>query len=406
MSKVIVVGGGASGLVAAIYAAKNHNKVILLERNPSCCKKILITGNGKCNYFNENQDIHNYHSSNINVVEKIITKNNIEEILSFFDSIGIIPRIKNGYYYPYSSLAASVKEALLKEAKLLKIEIKTNFLVQKIEREKNGFIVSTEGEKIFSDVLVLATGSMACPKTGSTGDGYNFLKYFGHNIIPVLPALTQLKGSESYFKEWSGIRTDASIKLYVDDVFLEEEVGEIQLTESGISGICVFNLSSLVARGLSLEKKVYVTINFVPWLGLSNEECIHWIDNRNRKVRSRTIVELLEGFLNYKLVGVLLKKSHILPTTYWDKLSIEEKRQLVQNLTVFYLDITGTSSFDKAQVCSGGVSLMEVNSSTLESKKVSNLYITGELLDIDGKCGGYNLTAAWITGMLVGKSIK
>lgn len=401
MSKTLIIGAGASGFACAICAARNGNKVILLERNSSSCKKILVTGNGRCNYFNIDQDIHHYHSSS-NVIGKIINKSNLDEILLFFDSIGIVPRIKNGYYYPYSNQAVSMKEALLTEAKLLNISIITNYLVKKIEKINEEFIINDD---IKCDNLILSTGGNAYPKTGSDGMGYDFASKFGHTIIKPLPALVQLKSNEKCLKKLCGIRCDAKISLYEGNKLLKEETGELQLTDYGISGICVFNLSYLVSRNLENNKKVHVIINFLPFLN-KKDDFIKYMDNRNKKIKSRTVKELFDGILNYKLVNALLKKANINVNKYYNDLDNDEKEELAKNIIEFKLEITGTNSFDKSQVTTGGVSLDEINLNTMESLKVKKLYLTGELLDVDADCGGYNLTFAFISGIKAGKAIK
>lgn len=394
LKKVIIVGGGASGIIASIFASRN-NEVTILERNSTPLKKLLLTGNGKCNYFNDNQDISNYNSFNNDLIDKIITKNNLKSVLDFFDRIGIIPKIKNGYYYPYSNLSNSIKEALLKEAVLCGVKIITDYLVKDIKKINNKFIINNQLE---SDYLILSTGSKAYPKTGSDGFGYEILKKFGHKIIDVKPALTQVIGNESYFKDWAGIRVDAKVSLYENNNFITHQLGELQLTKNGLSGICIFNLSGKIRCGLDKKRKVEVIINFLPFVA----DIEKYLNERNKKVKNRTIIELLEGLLNYKLVKIILKESNINENKYYGELTNKELESLYNNLTNFRVNIIDTNSFDNAQTCSGGVSLEEINLNTMESKLIDGLFITGELLDIDGLCGGYNLTIAWISGIKSG----
>lgn len=401
MNKIIIVGGGASGLICAITAARNNNDVTIIERNNTCGKKILVTGNGKCNYWNDDQEITHYHSSNENVLDKIITSENKNKVLNFFGSIGIIPKVKDGYYYPYSSLAASIQYALLKEAEVLGVKFIYNMTVDEIKKKDNQFVINNS---IICDKLVLATGSKACPKTGSDGSGYDLVKSLGHKLVPVLPTLVQLVGEESYFKIWNGIRTQANVSLYVDNKLVKSEEGELQLTDYGISGICVFNISRYASIGLYNNKKVHVNINFAPWFKGDENDFVIFMNNRNERMKNRKIYELLEGFLNYKLVDVMLKINKIDKELQWNELKEQEKINIAKSVLSFYLNITNTNSFDKAQVCSGGVSLDEINLMTMESKLVNNLYIIGELLDVDGDCGGYNLGFAWISGMIAGES--
>lgn len=403
MKTITVIGGGASGLIASIYAKTSNTQVILLERNSECGKKILATGNGRCNYWNSDQDLKHYNSNTTNLLEEIITPENKNEIMDFFNRIGIIPKIKNGYYYPYSNQAISIKNALITEAKRKGVKIYNDTYIDEIKKENNKYIITYNKKAIISDSVIIATGSKASPKTGSDGNGYELVKKFSHSIIEPLPALVQLRGEEKYFKDWAGIRSDVKISLYADNELIKEETGEIQLTDYGISGICTFNLSRFVSRNLKENKKQYVFINFLPFL---KENKLAFFEERNNVVRNRTLSEFLEGLLNNKLVKVLLNISNLDQNKKWDDLNYEEKELLVENLTNFKLKITGTNSFDQAQVCSGGVPLTEIKIKTMESIYNENLYIVGELLDVDGDCGGYNLSFAWISGMVAGKNSR
>lgn len=403
MQEIVIIGGGASGLVSAIIAARKGKKVTILERNNICGKKILVTGNGRCNYFNEDQNIKHYRSNDTELLKEIITKKNQEKVLQFFKEIGIEPKIKNGYYYPFSNQAVSIQNALLTEIKNLDIEIRNELEVRKIKKQNDKFIIMTDKENIEANKIIISTGSKSAPKTGSDGSGYKICKELGHTVIEPLPALVQLKGKEKYFKEWNGIRADVAINLYEDNKEIVKEVGEIQLTDYGISGICVMNLSGRVARGLYTGKDEYVKINFLSNLKINTvQECIGFIDKRNKSMKNRTISELLDGIINYKLLNVLLKN---LKNKQWNEISAKDKEKIVESLVELKVNIIGTNSFDKSQVCSGGISLKEIDVNTMESKLVKDLYITGELLDCDGDCGGYNLTWAWITGIIAGEEI-
>lgn len=407
MSKVTVIGGGASGLVAAIHAAKQKNQVTIIDKNISYGKKILITGNGKCNYWNEDISTNHYNSSNKEILSKIITEENKQEIMSFFNKLGIIPKIKDGYYYPASNQATSIQTALIKEATLQNIKMITNEEVISISKTDHNFIIKTIDREFLADKVILATGSKAAPKTGSDGLGYKLAKAFEHNIIEPLPALVQLKADETYLKDWQGVRTDVKVSLYENNKLIKTTTGEIQLTNYGVSGICIFQLSGLVSRGLFNQKQEQIHINFLDPIKLHTlTDFITWMNKRNQNIPHRTIQELLDGCLNYKLVNLLLKLSHLKKEDTWNQISLQQQKLLSKNLTEFKLDITSTNSFDQAQVATGGISLSEINPYTMESLKQKGLYIIGELLDVDGECGGYNLGFAWITGYLAGSSIK
>lgn len=403
MTKILIIGAGASGLIASIYAKDENNEVILLERNPEPAKKILVTGNGRCNYYNEDQNITHYNSNNNELISEIITEENKKEILEFFNKIGIIPKIKNGYYYPYSNQAVSIKNALINEAKRKNVNIVPNTYVENIENHNEQYKVLTNNIEYIVDKIIIATGSASAPKTGSDGNGYELIKKLNHSLIKPLPALTALKGNERYFKQWSGIRSDVKIKLYNKNTLIKEDEGEIQLTDYGISGICTFNLSRHANKLISENEKPYVIINFLPLL--ENNE-LNFLEERNKLMNNRTVDELLDGILNYKLTHLILKLLNINKDTKYSELTQEQKQILIEKITKFKLEITDSNPFDASQVCRGGVPLTEINIYTMESKLNTNIFIVGELLDVDGECGGYNLTFAWITGMLAGKNCK
>lgn len=408
MKKIVVIGAGASGLVAAIYAKRNGNDIILIEKNEICGKKILSTGNGRCNFWNEDQSLKHYRSSDLKKIEEVLNVKNEEKILTFFKEIGMEPKIKNGYYYPYSNQAISMQRALILEAEKQKVNILTNSEVIDIIKKEEKFITILKNKnRIVSDIVILSVGSKAAPKTGSDGFGYEICKKFKHTINKPLPALVQLKANEKYLKDWEGIRADVSINLYEDNKKIAEEKGEIQLTNYGISGICVFNLSGRVALGIENNKDEKVEINFLDGLNIKNEkQFINWMNKRNEILKNRTVIEVLEGILNYKLLRVLLNLSDIKQFQNWNELDEIHKNKLAQNIVKFILKITGTNSFDKAQVCTGGVPISEIDTNTMQSKIEIGFYITGETIDVDGDCGGYNLEWAWITGMIAGSSIK
>ena len=305
--KIGIIGGGASGLVSAIFSKHQDNEVIIFERNDFCGKKILATGNGRCNYWNLDQDLLHYQSTDHDLIKNIVNNNMDKQVLDFFNRLGIVPKIKNGYYYPFSNQASTIKNALVNEIERLNIKVLNNFLVQNITLENNKFIVSSDSEDLTVDKLIIATGSCAFPKSGSDGWGYSILEDLGHSIIKPLPSLVQLKTTGNFFKLWSGVRTDAKVSLYEDGKFIREETGELQLTNYGISGICVFNLSNYVSRGLNNKKKEEIIINFMPFI---DEDKISWFINQTT-LTNKNIYELLLSVLNEKIVEVIFKESKL-----------------------------------------------------------------------------------------------
>ena len=382
MKRIIIVGAGAAGMLAAIHAKTKDNQVILIERNTNCGKKILITGNGKCNYLNDDFNISHYRSDNLEFLENIITEENKKLLISEFKKIGIEPKIKNGYYYPMSNTSVSIQNALLLTLKQKGIEIITNTTITDIKKINNKFILN---DKFTCDKLIIAAGSSACPKCGTDGTIYDALKPLGLKIKKPLPALVQLKSEGKFLKEWAGIRCDCELSLYENDKLIKKSIGEVQLTDYGISGICTFQLSSDCIRGLDSGKKEVIKINFLPDI----KDFDTFYLNRVKLLKGRNDIELFEGLINYKLLYVLFKHN----------------KNIKEALTSFSLEITGYNGFDKAQVASGGIKLTEVNNN-FECKNIKDLYIIGETLDVDGDCGGYNLAFAFLSGIIAGESIK
>ena len=382
MKRIIIVGAGAAGMLAAIHAKTKDNQVILIERNTNCGKKILITGNGKCNYLNDDFNISHYRSDNLEFLENIITEENKKLLISEFKKIGIEPKIKNGYYYPMSNTSISIQNALLLTLKQKEIEIITNTTITDIKKINNKFILN---DKFTCDKLIIAAGSSACPKYGTDGTIYDALKPLGLKIKKPLPALVQLKSEGKFLKEWAGIRCDCELSLFENDKLIKKSIGEVQLTDYGISGICTFQLSSDCIRGLDSGKKEVIKINFLPDI----KDFDTFYLNRVKLLKGRNDIELFEGLINYKLLYVLFKHN----------------KNIKEALTSFSLEITGYNGFDKAQVASGGIKLTEINDN-FECKNIKDLYIIGEALDVDGDCGGYNLAFAFLSGIIAGESIK
>jgi len=390
---IIVIGGGASGIVASIFAKRNNNHVVVLEKNSKCLKKLLITGNGKCNYFNDDFSFEHYYSDSKDL--SFINDCNKKKVLDFFSSIGVVSKVKNGYYYPNSNQAYSVHNSLLKEAFLKGVEIKNDVKVLNIVKKKDSFIVSTDNGDFICDKIIISTGGKSYPKTGSEGDGYLFGESLGHKIIPVVPSLVGLVSDDKFIKSLSGVRCDACVSLGS-----KSEVGELQFTDYGLSGICIFNLSNVASR----LGKCVIRINFLFNFVSNYDSFCKLFDRVNNIVLNRSIGELLEGYLNYNIVNIVLKRCNIDFSCSWNDLG-DKKKILFDNLVSFSVNIVDTRGFDVAQVSLGGISLEDININTFESKVVPGLYFTGEVMDVTGDCGGYNLGFAFLSGMLAGKSV-
>ena len=398
----IVVGGGASGMLAAIFAAEAGCSVLVLEQKDRLCKKIYATGNGKCNFTNRDWKASYFRGNDSSLAEPVLRSFSLSDTLEFFKRIGIYPKERNGYYYPNSEQAASVAESLVREAGRLNVQCLTGIRVKNVIKKKDGnFIAETENGSYTGKSMVLATGGKASPVHGSDGSGYFFAKSFGHTIIPPLPAIVQLKADEKFFKTLSGVRTDGAITLHIGKESYTEE-GELLFAAYGLSGIPVMQVSRYASVALAQKKTVTAELDL--FRALSVEDLTEEIVRRFRYMKKNTAEEALGGLCNHKLNYVLLQQCNMEPTKPAGMYGKKESAQLAGKLKHFTVKITGTNGFEQAQACTGGVPLTELTES-MESKLVPGLYVTGELADIDGTCGGYNLQWAWSSGAAAGRKI-
>jgi len=397
MKKLIIIGGGASGLTAAIKASKNFD-VTIIEKNEKLGKKILITGNGKCNYWNENQDLSMYNSTGD--YTKIVNQMNLVKAHAFLDSIGVVPFIKNGYYYPNSNQAISVVNALVDEAINNGIKIINEEVVDVKKEDK--FIIITNNNKYEYDLLIVATGGKAAPKTGSDGIGYKIAESFGHKIIKPLPALVALE-VEDNLKELSGIRFNGEVKLLVNNEIVKTDIGEIQINEYGFSGIPVLQVSSKAIKELDNNNQVELSINFIPNIADDILSLRSFLKVQSKHLNNKNISQILDQLFNYKLSNYLLKISKINKESKVEELSNDELDLLCHYILNSTFKVTKDHGFENAQTTSGGIDLKEINLETLESNIVKGLYFCGEVLDVDGACGGYNLSFAWMSGLIAGE---
>ena len=401
MRHVAVIGGGAAGMIAAITSAREGARVTILEHKDRIGKKILSTGNGRCNFTNTYQTPACYRSDNRDFAWNIIQKFNVEKTISFFKELGIYPKDRNGYLYPYSDQAAAILEVLQIEVAKLDICVMTEINVLDIQPVKRGIRITTDKKTITADSVILACGSKAAPVTGSDGSGYQLAKLFGHRIVPVLPALVQLRCAEKFYKSISGVRVQGTVEIYADDIFLASDTGEIQLTNYGISGIPVFQVSRYAAKALYKKQSVTAVLNFMP--DMNKEEFLLFLQERITLCPYKTLDEFFTGVFPKKLCELWIRLSRLPKEMRVSDLSGEQLEKLVLLIQHLRTHITETNSFEQAQICCGGVDTTEINPDTLESNYVPGIYFAGELLDVDGICGGYNLQWAWSSGFVAGK---
>lgn len=388
MKKVVIIGGGASGMMAAIQAARTGAAVTLLEHNEKPGKKILATGNGRCNLTNLVQELSRYRSSQPDFPWKIITQYPLEDTLAFFSELGIYTKDRNGWVYPYSDQAAGVAQVLELEARHQKVKIKTTEEVTDILREDGQYLVKTATWQYPCDSVIISCGSSASNVEGSSTTGYELAEKLGHTVVKPLPSLCGIRGKDNYYAKWAGSRMDGRITLEIDGKTVGEEQGEILFTEYGISGIGVFQLSRYAVRGTDEGKIATYHLDLMPQL--TKEELVKLLLDRQQAGSYKNPQELLIGLLPRKMIDVLVKKTY-------------EPEKIAERLKDWQVPVKGAYALQQAQICSGGVDPRELTEQ-LESRLHPGIYFTGEVIDVDGPCGGYNLQWAWSSGAVAGRA--
>lgn len=402
MRTVAVIGGGASGMMAAVTAASEGARVILLEHKDRIGKKILSTGNGRCNFTNIHQEPICYHSEDPLFPWEVVEKFNAQAVISFFLQLGVYSKNRNGYIYPNSDQASAVLDAFRMELDRLKVEIRTGVECREIRPGKKGFTILTDQEPVRADRVILCAGSKAAPTTGSDGSGYDLAKKLGHRILPVLPALTALKCEEKFFKSIAGVRANGSVSIWSGGECIAKDTGEIQLTDYGISGIPVFQVSRYASKLLYEKKETDAVLDFMPDFTKAQTDAFLRARAKTRPDKSAEM--FLIGLFHKKLCDLWIRLSGIPRQRKAEELNSDEIARLTDLIKEFRVRVRETNPYDKAQVCCGGVDTREVDPETLESVYVPGVYFAGEILDVDGMCGGYNLQWAWASGYVAGRA--
>ena len=401
MRKVAVIGGGAAGMMAAVTAASDGARVILLEHKDRIGKKILSTGNGRCNFTNTHQEPLCYHSEDPLFPWGIIEKFDARKAISFFLQLGVYSKNRNGYIYPNSDQASAVLDAFRMELDRLHVDIRTDIHIRDINSGKKGFSIHTDKGNIHADRVILCTGSKAASVTGSDGSGYDLAKRLGHRLIPVLPALVQLRCEGNFFKAVAGVRVNGRVSIWSEGDCIAKDTGEIQLTDYGISGIPVFQVSRYASKLLYEKKEVKAVLDFMP--DFTEEQTRAFLSARAKMRPEKPADMFLIGLFHKKLSDLWIKLARIPRDQKAGTFTEDEIIRLVRLVKHFEVPVKATNSYEQAQVCCGGIDTAEVDSGTLESRYVPGLYFAGEILDVDGMCGGYNLQWAWASGYTAGK---
>lgn len=393
---IIVIGGGAAGIFAAINLKKENNNVSILERNPRIGKKLLVTGNGRCNYSNTKLGIYNYN--NPEFVKNALESFSNEDLINFFKMLGLYSCVENGRYYPITLKANSVLTILMNKLTEENIDIITDTEVINVEKHESKFKIITNREIYYADKLIVATGGSSMPKSGSDGSFYKVLKKLGHTITPICPALTQIKLKSKYLKHLQGTKVVGKIKLFGGSKLIGEKYGDILFTSYGLSGPPVLDLSVEVTSADNLYVKLPI-INYAD--KISEEEIFSsFYFFQNYKLEEFLLGLVDKKFIHYIVDSLAIDKN--MPISLLDKYYYD----IINLLFESKFKVIGPMGFENSQVTRGGVSTEEVSSLDFSSKIIEGLYIIGEALDIDGECGGYNLHFAFASAYTLSKNFK
>ena len=397
MVDMIVVGAGAAGLIATITSARAGHTVTLLEQNNKIGKKILVSGNGKCNIDNKYITTNRFHGQNPDFIEKILEGYGVEVVEKFFTSIGLeLIEGKEGKIFPMSLQASSVVELLEYEAKRVGVQIICDCAVRSISKEADTFTVETPQGTKRCKKLLLASGSPAAPQLGGSNSGYAFATKMGHNLIPRHPSLVQLCSDETWVKACAGVKVAGIAQLYANGEYITEKKGDLLFTNYGISGLAILDLSREVSTRLANFDYCELNLDLMP--ELSKEKLSNLLLNRLNEGSDKPLTTWLQGVLNKKLIHIILEQSKCKVKTERE-LNRKEIGKLVYSIKNLKLSINDTKGFKGAEVATGGINTIEVDPQTMESKLVPNLYFAGEILDVDGDRGGFNFHFAWVSGL-------
>ncbi|MGI6226213.1 MAG: NAD(P)/FAD-dependent oxidoreductase [Peptococcales bacterium] len=403
--QIIVVGGGAAGIIAAIVAKRQGAQVTILERNPRIGKKILATGNGRCNFTNINTDISCYHGHNPKFAYWALKNFSPRDTISFFEKLGIAHKVEDcGKVFPMSDQAASFLDVFLYELEELKIHVVCDAFVKSIKKKNDVFIVQVENGNIFKgDKIILAPGGKAMPSTGSDGNGYDLVKELGHTLTDIFPGLVQLKLEGSFFKQIEGVKLVGTAEIFQGNESIAQDRGDILFANYGVSGPPILQISRKAGELLQKNKEVTLKISIIDTL--TRDALRNLILTRIENAPQKSVALSLVGLINKRLIQVILKEAGIQDLkSPVANLSPKEIDKIADILTDWRFKVRGTKGWSSAQVTAGGINTHEINEKTMESNIIKGLYFAGEIIDIDGYCGGFNLQWAWSSGFVAGEN--
>lgn len=393
--KIAIIGAGASGLFSAILLSSKGFDITVFEKNNKVGKKLLATGNGRCNVTNENISLSNFYSnSNIQLIKNNISNFSYSYCKEFFNKMGIEFKIApSGRAYPLSLTSSTIVDILEYEALKNGVSIELESEISSLKFTNNKFILN---DKLSFDKIIIATGSMAMPKLGSTESGYQFAKQFNHKIIQPVASLVQLISSNKHLDVASGVKIDAVI---------DGKRGDFLFTKYGVSGSLILAISRKVSKQLQGQKNVTIVVDTMP--DFTSKELLILLQNRIENLKEKEISLWLDGIINKKLAKFILLNVNIPSHVKYAKfLSENDVQNIVKTIKNLEFNITDTKGFESCEVCAGGIDLTEINFENMESKYQKGLYFIGEVLDIDGDCGGYNLHWAWSSANTLALNMK
>lgn len=401
---IAIIGGGAAGLIAALSAARKGADVTIYEHNPSVGKKILASGNGRCNIINTTATASDYFGSDPDFVTYALEQLPFSDFKTFCHSMGLLLDIKeDGRCYPLSNEAKSVLFSFSASIKEAGVKILTDKKVLSITKTKENFTIHTDHDKKTYDKVLIATGSEAAPQLGACDDGYHFAATFGHTIIPTYPSLVQLHLNSKIHHKMAGVKTFAQVTLTINKKIAQIVQGDILFASYGISGLAILDISQTASLALLNKQNVAISINLLP--RFTREELEKIIEEFIATVPNHTVETVLSGLVPAKTVPYLCEAVVINPAKALCMLTQKEITKLLDVIQNWSFDINGTHGFKHAEVSGGGVATIDIDSKTMESKLVKNLYFAGEVLDIVGRRGGYNFNFAWASGMIAGRQM-
>ncbi len=405
MREVIIVGAGASGLVTAIVTARKGKKVLVLEKNNKVGKKLLATGNGKCNITNQRPTLERFHSNNPQFIKEVLEGYGYQSVKQFFKSIGLeLIEAKEGKVFPMSLQASSVVDLLVAECQELNVKIECEIEVQKIKKVKNYYEVTHNRGAEKTKALVIATGHLSAPQLGGVDIGVSFAKSLGHRTLKPFPTLVQLTSPSKNLEHIAGVKVESRVTLKTKNGKTIQKQGDVLFTSYGISGLAILDISRFVMVELFRKKTVVLTIDLVP--KMSQEQLLALMRKSLVKKSSKPLTTWLQGFLNKKLILPILEplklQNETISSIFLNKKYLED---IVFQIKNFNFEVNGSRGYKGAEVATGGVDTKEINPKTMESKKHKGLYFTGEVLDVDGDRGGFNLHFAWVCGLRAGEKI-